>query len=111
VYSIERLAPLLGKARARLNELRINNVQLRHGDGWLGWRSQRPYDGIRRERSTRARACGAAEQLADGGRLVFPVGLAGAQELLCIRRAAPSSYARRLDLVSFVSAARGDRLR
>jgi len=42
------------------------------------------------------------EQLADGGRLVIPVGRAGAQELLCIRRAGAEFVRERLDLVSFV---------
>jgi protein-L-isoaspartate(D-aspartate) O-methyltransferase len=102
VYSIERLAPLLSKARARLHELRINNVQLRHGDGWLGWRSQAPYDGIVVSAAPAHVPAPLLEQLADGGRLVIPVGRAGAQELLCIRRAGAEFVRERLDLVSFV---------
>jgi protein-L-isoaspartate(D-aspartate) O-methyltransferase len=102
VYSIERLAPLLSKARARLHELRISNVQLRHGDGWLGWRSQAPYDGIVVSAAPAHVPAALLEQLADGGRLVIPVGRAGAQELLCIRRAGAEFVRERLDLVSFV---------
>src|SRR5688500_17164818 len=37
VYSVERIAPLLQRARAMLAELRITNVSLRHADGWHGW--------------------------------------------------------------------------
>jgi len=102
VCSIERLAPLLAKARTRLAELRVNNVQLRHGDGWLGWRSQAPYDGIVVSAAPAHIPSALIEQLADGGRLVIPVGLAGEQELLCIRRAGSELVRERLELVSFV---------
>jgi len=102
VCSIERLAPLLAKARTRLAALRVNNVQLRHGDGWLGWRSQAPYDGIVVSAAPAHIPSALIEQLADGGRLVIPVGLAGEQELLCIRRAGSELVRERLELVSFV---------
>ena len=46
VYSVERIAPLLQRARSMLAELQISNVSLRHADGWHGWRSQAPFQGI-----------------------------------------------------------------
>ena len=107
VYSVERVAPLLQKARARLSELRVHNVQLRHGDGWLGWRSNAPYDGILVSAAPAHVPQALTEQLADGGRLVIPVGAAGAQDLLCIRRNGTELVRERLELVSFVPLVEG----
>jgi protein-L-isoaspartate(D-aspartate) O-methyltransferase len=107
VCSVERLAPLLQKARARLAELRVHNVQLRHGDGRLGWRSQAPYDGIVVSAAAAQVPAALVEQLADGGRLVIPVGAAGGQELLCIRRNGSELVRERLELVSFVPLVEG----
>jgi protein-L-isoaspartate(D-aspartate) O-methyltransferase len=107
VYSVERVAPLLQKARARLSDLRVHNVQLRHGDGWLGWRSNAPYDGILVSAAPAQVPQALIEQLADGGRLVIPVGAAGAQDLLCIRRNGTELVRERLELVSFVPLVEG----
>ena len=107
VYSVERVAPLLQKARARLSDLRVHNVQLRHGDGWLGWRSNAPYDGILVSAAPAHVPQALIEQLADGGRLVIPVGAAGAQDLLCIRRNGTELVRERLELVSFVPLVEG----
>src|SRR4026208_2338333 len=46
VSSVERIAPLRQRARSMLAELRVSNVSLRHADGWHGWRSQAPFQGI-----------------------------------------------------------------
>src|SRR5438045_6299161 len=46
LYTIERIEPLLARARERLRELGVRNVRFRHGDGTLGWRAHAPFDGI-----------------------------------------------------------------
>ena len=46
IYSIERLAQLLQKARQTLFEVGIKNVRFKHGDGWQGWPEEAPFDGI-----------------------------------------------------------------
>ena len=46
IYTIERIEPLLERAKERLKELGIRNVRFRHGDGTLGWKAQAPFDGI-----------------------------------------------------------------
>src|ERR1044071_8368535 len=74
VFSIERIPALLDRARDIIRECGVRNVSLLLGDGTVGWREYAPYDGI---------VVGAAapdvpqpyiEQLAEGGRLVIPVG-------------------------------------
>jgi protein-L-isoaspartate(D-aspartate) O-methyltransferase len=74
VYSIELLSPLAASASARLESLGYRNVQVKCGDGFMGWPEAAPFDGI-------VITCAAprvpeplAEQLADGGRLVMPEG-------------------------------------
>jgi protein-L-isoaspartate(D-aspartate) O-methyltransferase len=102
VYSIERIAALCDRARQRLTALRIHNVRLKHGDGSRGWPEHAPYDGI----MVAAAPVGVPEellqQLAPGGRLVIPVGAAGAQKLLLITRTEGGYHEEQLDLVSFV---------
>src|SRR5450755_2059374 len=46
LYTIERIGPLLERAKERLKELGIKNVRFRHGDGSLGWKAQGPFDAI-----------------------------------------------------------------
>ena len=46
LYSIERIEPLLTRAKERLKEVGIRNVRFRHGDGSTGWKSHASFDGI-----------------------------------------------------------------
>ena len=46
IYTVERIRELQRKAKLRLRELDIYNVQFRPGDGWEGWAKYAPYDGI-----------------------------------------------------------------
>lgn len=87
VYSIERHEGLAEVARARLAELGYTNVQVRVGDGTLGWPEAAPFDAIVATAGgpvvPRALKC----QLAVGGRLVIPVGaLKNAQTLVRVVR-------------------------
>jgi protein-L-isoaspartate(D-aspartate) O-methyltransferase len=107
VCSVERIAPMLAKARSRLAALDILNVQLRHGDGRHGWRSQAPYDGIVVSAAAEQVPRALLDQLADGGRLVIPVGPARLQRLMCIRRAGSDLVQETLEPVSFVPLVEG----
>ena len=74
IYSVERIPELLRKARQRLRELDIYNVQFRHGDGWEGWSKYGPYDGIVVAAAAAELPQKLLQQLAPGGRLVLPLG-------------------------------------
>ena len=102
VYSIERVGPLSRKARQRLRELEIDNVKLRHGDGWRGWPVAAPFDGILVAAAPQEIPEALLSQLADGGNLVIPVGPAGDQKLIRIVRSGDDYERQSLGLVSFV---------
>jgi protein-L-isoaspartate(D-aspartate) O-methyltransferase len=86
VYSVERIAALQLKARRVLRDLRISNVYMKHGDGFEGWAAHAPFDGIIVAAASYAVPPALLEQLADGGRLVIPVGSDREQQLLRITR-------------------------
>jgi protein-L-isoaspartate(D-aspartate) O-methyltransferase len=86
VYSIERIAALQMKARQVLRDLRISNVYMKHGDGFEGWAAYAPFDGIIVAAASYAVPPALLEQLADGGRMVIPVGSDREQQLLRITR-------------------------
>ncbi len=102
VYSVERLSSLLGRARSRLQELGLRNVMLRHGDGFQGWPEMAPFDAIIVTAAPTEVPQVLLNQLAEGGRLVIPVGGRGGQQLYRITRRGGVCQQELLDLVSFV---------
>ena len=93
VYSIERHRVLADSARRALSKLKYDNVEVRHGDGTLGWADAAPFDAI-------LVAAGGPEvpealrnQLKIGGRLIIPIGeLGGTQELVKVVRDSEDRY-------------------
>jgi protein-L-isoaspartate(D-aspartate) O-methyltransferase len=81
IYTIERIAPLLGRARRTLRELRIRNVNFRHDDGNIGWPARAPFDGILLTAAPHTVPQALFDQLKPGGCLIAPVGAEGRQEL------------------------------
>lgn len=103
IYGIERIAPLLHRARQTLFELGIKNVRLKHGDGWKGWPEEAPFDGILVAAAPETIPQDLIDQLAVGGRLIIPVGGRGGQELLQLTKGVGGTIDREsLGLVSFV---------
>jgi len=81
VFTIERLSPLIDKARERLTAMGCRNVRYRHGDGYQGWVEEGPFDGILVTAAPPVVPEALLEQLAPGGRLIVPVGRDSVQEL------------------------------
>jgi protein-L-isoaspartate(D-aspartate) O-methyltransferase len=86
VYSVERIRELSVRARAVLDQLRINNVALMVGDGTIGWRKYAPFDVIVVSAASPSVPPSFMDQLAEGGRLLIPVGTRKRQELMLVRR-------------------------
>lgn len=74
VCSVERIKPLQDKARERLRQLGLRNVQLRHADGGFGWPEMGPYDAILSTAAPHAVPDELLKQLAPSGVLVIPLG-------------------------------------
>lgn len=101
VYALERIKPLLQAARKRMRQLKLRNVQMRHGDGYDGWASQAPFDGILAAAAPEQVPETLLEQLALGGRLVMPVG-GREQSLIVIDRTESGFERRTVEPVRFV---------
>ncbi len=102
VYAVERIADLTERAMNTLAELNVTNVSFHTSDGSLGWPEEAPFDGI---------ICGAGapdvpqpwvEQLADGGRIVLPVGGIESQMLLVAQKVGKKLRRREICGVRFV---------
>lgn len=95
VYTIERHEALAASARERFDRLDYENIEVRHGDGSMGWPERAPFDAIEVAAAGPDVPQPLLDQLAVGGRLVVPTGpVSRAQELKRIRRVGEDSYER-----------------
>jgi protein-L-isoaspartate(D-aspartate) O-methyltransferase len=85
VYSIELIEALAERARRTLDDLKYANVQIRAGDGYAGWPEEAPFDRILAAAAPDEIPPALIDQLADGGLLVIPVGVA-VQELRVLQK-------------------------
>lgn len=74
VYSVERIKALQFQAKRKLQAIDLHNVSMKHGDGWKGWNSKAPFQAIIVTAAPTSVPQALLDQLADGGRLVIPVG-------------------------------------
>ncbi|MCC5856433.1 MAG: protein-L-isoaspartate(D-aspartate) O-methyltransferase [Idiomarina sp.] len=108
VYSVERISQLQYQAKRRLKQLDLHNVSMRHGDGWLGWQSKGPFDGIIVTAAPATIPKALLDQLhPEGGRLIIPVGTQS-QDLRIIVREGDEYHETHNGEVRFVPLIQGD---
>ncbi|MFS8629636.1 MAG: protein-L-isoaspartate(D-aspartate) O-methyltransferase [Bacillales bacterium] len=74
VFTVEKIDELMEKAKKRLKALGFSNIYFKVGDGSKGWREYAPYDRIMVTAAARVLPDELVEQLANGGRMVIPIG-------------------------------------
>ena len=82
VYTIERVRPLMENTRTLLAEIGYTNIMFKAFDGTLGWKEYMPYDAIMVTAGAPKIPRPLLDQLADGGRMVVPIGDKHSQELI-----------------------------
>lgn len=108
VYSVERISQLQYQAKRRLKQLDLHNVRTKLGDGWQGWSSKAPFDGIIVTAAAARMPEALLYQLSpDGGVMVIPIG-EERQRLLVIERQGDDFSYRDLEDVRFVPLIPGD---
>lgn len=90
VFTVERIPQLAVQARARLAALGLRNVTVQVMDGSLGWKAHAPYDVILLTAAAPHIPQPLLSQLAEGGRLVAPVGSRSSQELVRVTKTGAS---------------------
>jgi protein-L-isoaspartate(D-aspartate) O-methyltransferase len=102
VFSIERIASLARQAKATLDHLGLENVSVKVMDGTLGWRSFAPFDAILVTAAAPDVPEPLVDQLADGGRLVVPVGTRETQVIRVVQKRGERTIVSELQGACFV---------
>ncbi len=102
VFSIERVGALAESARQAIRTAGVRNVSLLAGDGTLGWRDYAPYDAVLVTAGSPAIPTPLGEQLAEGGRMLIPLGDRDEQILTVVTRRGPGFERRDIGAVRFV---------
>ena len=108
VYTVEIIKALSVQARLALLRLDVRNVRFRIGDGHDGWPEFAPYDRVIVTAAADTLPYPLVEQLANGGKMVVPVGPAGSQILVLGTRHGKKLVQRHLMSVAFVPFVRND---
>ncbi|MBK5143494.1 protein-L-isoaspartate(D-aspartate) O-methyltransferase [Budviciaceae bacterium BWR-B9] len=109
VYSVERIKSLQWQAKRRLKQLDLHNVSTRHGDGWEGWPIRGPFEAIIVTAAPDEIPPSLMTQLADGGRLVLPVGEQRQSQLLqLVQRYGDKFMVDTIEMVRFVPMVKGE---
>jgi protein-L-isoaspartate(D-aspartate) O-methyltransferase len=101
VFAVERIAPLLARARENLKQIKLSHIRLKHADGNRGLPEAAPFDTIILAAAAPSVPPALLTQLAPGGRMVMPLG--GAEQVLCLVEHKESGFIEsRFDSVRFV---------
>ena len=106
ICAIERIKPLLDRAKKQLRALRIRNVRMRHGDGLEGWPTEAPFDLILGAAAPETLPAALLEQLAPDGRLILPVG-GRRQQLMMVTSTTDGYIEEIIEEVNFVPMLQG----
>ena len=90
VYSVEVVKPLAASAAERLGEMGYDNVDVRHADGFYGWKAKGPFDAMIIKEAIAQVPTTLVNQLKLGGRLVAPVGLPDRGQMLTVIEKTPT---------------------
>ncbi len=107
VYTVERITALFSEAKIRFQELGLDNIKIQNSDGYDGWQANAPFDGIIATAAPLEVPSALLDQLADGGRLVIPVGGHSHQTLKLMTRQGDQFKEETLEMVSFVPMVHG----
>ncbi|TDF38310.1 protein-L-isoaspartate(D-aspartate) O-methyltransferase [Alteromonadaceae bacterium M269] len=107
VFSVERIKALQFQAKRKMRLLDLHNTSMKHGDGWQGWQSKGPFDAIIVTAAASQVPEMLKQQLAEGGRLIIPVG-EQEQQLLLIEREDDDFSQTFIEAVRFVPLIPGD---
>jgi protein-L-isoaspartate(D-aspartate) O-methyltransferase len=103
VYTIEIVPELAKEASERLKKMGYKNIMCKYGDGYRGWPEYAPFDMIMVTAAPESIPQPLIDQLAEGGRLIIPVGAPSAvQELILVVKRNGKTEQRRLTFVRFV---------
>lgn len=102
VFTVERISGLQIRARERLGAIGCRNINFKHSDGGMGWPERAPFQAIIVTASPRIVPDALLDQLADGGRMLIPVGQSSEQQLLLICRHGDELERTVLESVKFV---------
>ncbi|MCB1909531.1 MAG: protein-L-isoaspartate(D-aspartate) O-methyltransferase [Rhodocyclaceae bacterium] len=101
VYAVERIRQLLERAKENVRTLRLPNLRLKYADGSIGLAEAAPFDSIIMAAAASSIPPQLINQLADGGRLVLPLGQAE-QRLVLVERNGNAFRESRFEAVRFV---------
>ena len=93
---------MVDKARETIWELKISNIHLQHGDGMLGWKQHAPFNAILVAAAPSFVPEELLKQLADGGRLIIPIGSCDGQKLMLYTKNQNEIIEREIQSVKFV---------
>jgi len=110
VFTIERIGSLQQQARQRLPDLGYRNISYLNGDGFEGWQSNQPFDGILVAAAPVEVPEKLLQQLSVGGRMVIPVGNGSSQSLRVVTRTATGYEQEQREAVHFVPMLNGHKI-